>query len=109
MTGFADSAIDLRVAKFSKSGVWDKVTKGSIIIFIPKFPYNTVWDRLKTHPGPTHHKQDDLPCNGLCCLCKSFFFLVGECFFWYPITQVVPDKRLLNGCACVCVCKRLLK
>ena len=24
----------------------------------------------------------------------------GECFFWYRPTQVVPDKRPLNGCCC---------
>jgi len=34
---------------------------------------------------------------------------VGECFFLYQATRVVPDKRPLNGvCACervrVCVC-----
>jgi len=29
---------------------------------------------------------------------------VGECFFWYWLTRVVPDKRPLNGCVCVCVC-----
>jgi len=28
---------------------------------------------------------------------------VGECFFWYWPTWVVPDKRPLNGCVCVCV------
>ena len=28
---------------------------------------------------------------------------MGECFFWYRPTRVVPDKRLLNGCVCVCV------
>ena len=27
---------------------------------------------------------------------------MGECFFWYPPTRVVPVKRLLNGCVCVC-------
>ena len=27
-----------------------------------------------------------------------------ECFFWYWPTRVVPDKRPLNGCVCVCVC-----
>ena len=36
---------------------------------------------------------------------------VGECFFWYRLTQVVPDKRSLNGCVCVgvyvCVCDAL--
>jgi len=34
---------------------------------------------------------------------------VGECFFWYRPTRVVPDQRSLNGCVCVsyaeCVCK----
>jgi len=29
---------------------------------------------------------------------------VGECFFWYRPTRVVPDKGPLNGCMCVCVC-----
>jgi len=28
---------------------------------------------------------------------------VGECFFWYRPTRVVPDQRPLNGCVCVCV------
>jgi len=28
---------------------------------------------------------------------------MGECFFWYQPTRVVPDKRPLNGCVCVCV------
>jgi len=28
---------------------------------------------------------------------------VGECFFWYRPTQVIPDPMPLNGCACVCV------
>jgi len=28
---------------------------------------------------------------------------VGECFFWYRPTRVVPDKRPLNGCVCVCI------
>ena len=27
---------------------------------------------------------------------------VGECFFWYRPTRVVPDKMPLNGCVCVC-------
>jgi len=26
---------------------------------------------------------------------------VGECFFWYRPTRVVPDKKPLNGCVCV--------
>ena len=26
----------------------------------------------------------------------------GECFFWYRLTRVVPDKRPLNGCCCCC-------
>jgi len=29
---------------------------------------------------------------------------VGERFFWYRPTRVVPDKGPLNGCVCVCVC-----
>ena len=29
---------------------------------------------------------------------------MGECFFWYWPTQVVPDEGPLNGCVCVCVC-----
>ena len=29
---------------------------------------------------------------------------MGECFFWYRPTRVVPDKRPLNGCVFVCVC-----
>ena len=28
---------------------------------------------------------------------------VGECFFWYRPTRVVPNQRPLNGCVCVCV------
>ena len=28
--------------------------------------------------------------------------------FWYQLTQVIPDKGLLNGCVCVCVCVRVL-
>ena len=28
---------------------------------------------------------------------------MGECFFWYRPTRVVPDQRPLNGCVCVCV------
>ena len=27
---------------------------------------------------------------------------VGECFFWYRPTWVVPDKKPLNSCVCVC-------
>jgi len=35
--------------------------------------------------------------------------VVGECFFWYRLTRVVPDKfhRAVNGCVCVCVCDQL--
>ena len=29
---------------------------------------------------------------------------MGECFFWYRPTRVVPDEMPLNGCVCVCVC-----
>jgi len=25
-----------------------------------------------------------------------------ECFFWYQLIRVVPDKWLLNGSVCVC-------
>ena len=28
---------------------------------------------------------------------------MGECFFWYRPTRVVPDQRPLNGCVCVFV------
>jgi len=28
---------------------------------------------------------------------------VGECFFWYRPTRVVPDQQPLNGCVCGCV------
>jgi len=28
---------------------------------------------------------------------------VGECFFWYRPTRVVPEKEPLNGCVYVCV------
>ena len=34
----------------------------------------------------------------------SGWLLVGESFFWYRSSRVVPDKRSLNGCVCVCVC-----
>ena len=30
---------------------------------------------------------------------------VGECFFWYRPTRVVPDQRPLNG-RCCCCCRR---
>ena len=31
---------------------------------------------------------------------------MGECFFWYRPTRVVPDQRPLNGrCCCCCYCK----
>jgi len=29
---------------------------------------------------------------------------VGECFFWYRPTRVVPDQRPLNGRCCCCCC-----
>ena len=29
---------------------------------------------------------------------------VGECFFWYWPTRVVPDQRPLNGRCCCCQC-----
>ena len=31
---------------------------------------------------------------------------MGECFFWYRPTRVIPDKRPLNGGVCVCACVR---
>ena len=31
----------------------------------------------------------------------SGWMWVGECFFWYRPTRVVPDQRPLNGCVCV--------
>ena len=34
----------------------------------------------------------------------SGWLWVGECFFWYRLTRVVPDQRPLNGSVCVCVC-----
>ena len=33
---------------------------------------------------------------------SSSLVQVGECFFWYQLTQVVQDKQPLNGCVCVC-------
>ena len=30
---------------------------------------------------------------------------MGECFFWYRHTRVVPDKRPLDGCVCEQVIK----
>ena len=43
-----------------------------------------------------------------CCIIKSRIWWVwwsglvwvGECFFWYRPTRVIPDKRPLNGCVC---------
>ena len=32
---------------------------------------------------------------------------MGECFFWYWPTRVVPDKGPLIVCVCVCVCARV--
>ena len=28
---------------------------------------------------------------------------MGECFFWYRPTRVVPDQRPLNGRCCCCL------
>jgi len=36
--------------------------------------------------------------------------VVGECFFWYRLTRVVPDQfhRAVKWlCVCVCVCVNL--
>jgi len=33
--------------------------------------------------------------------------VVGECFFWYRLTRVVPDRfhrAIKRLCVCVCVC-----
>jgi len=33
--------------------------------------------------------------------------VVGECFFWYRLTRVVPDnfhRAVKRLCVCVCVC-----
>jgi len=41
------------VAKFSECEVWNKVPEGSILILeIPKFLFNTVWDRWKEASMP---------------------------------------------------------
>jgi len=33
------------------------------------------------------------------CHCQSLSLALH---FWYQLTQVVPDKELLNGCCCCC-------
>ena len=33
---------------------------------------------------------------------------MGECFFWYRPTRVVPEKRLLNDRECLWVCVNLM-
>ena len=33
----------------------------------------------------------------------SLWAWVGECFFWYRLTRLIPDKRPLHGCVCVCL------
>ena len=35
--------------------------------------------------------------------------LVGECFFWYWLSQVVPDKGPFSIYVCMCVCLEVLK
>ena len=38
--------------------------------------------------------------------------VVGECFFWYRLTRVVPDKfhrAVKRLCVCVCVCNCLVQ
>ena len=39
--------------------------------------------------------------------CKRLWVWLGECFFWYRPTRVVPDIRPLNSCVCVFNCKIL--
>jgi len=35
---------------------------------------------------------------------------VGECFFWYRPTRVVPEQRSLNGrCCCCCCCHKAVE
>jgi len=29
--------------------------------------------------------------------------MARECFFWYQLTRVVPDKGPLNGGVCMCI------
>ena len=43
------------------------------------------------------------------CVCVCLKYKVGECFFWYPLTRLVPDKihravKRLCVCVCACVC-----
>jgi len=40
--------------------------------------------------------------NMILASCWSGQEWVGECFFWYQFTQVVPEKGLLNGICCCC-------
>ena len=40
--------------------------------------------------------------------------VVGECFFWYRLTRVFPDKfhravKRLCVCVCVCICYDLFR
>ena len=38
------------------------------------------------------------------CILHCWWVWVGECFFWYRPTRVVPDLRPLNGrCCCCCL------
>jgi len=41
------------MAKFSKFRFWDKVPEGSTLILeVPKFPYNIAWDRWREDSMP---------------------------------------------------------
>jgi len=45
---------NVTVVKFSKSRVWPKFqTEVPVFMEVPKFPYNTVWDRRKEAFMPT--------------------------------------------------------
>ena len=53
------------------------------------------------------NKEDAVDCSRWWKLIKDVWWTgwvwVGECFFWFWPTRVVPDKGPLNICVCVCV------
>jgi len=53
---------------------------------------------LNTEDAMNHSKWRKLIKDGR----WSEWVWVGECFFWYRPTRVVPNQRPLNGCLCVC-------
>ena len=58
--------------------------------------------------GSRHRTGDELDVMDLFVCANpsspSSWVWVGECFFWYRLTRVVPDKWPLNGRVFVCVC-----